>query len=340
MSKLKKTVIIILMILFIIIMALLGLNSSKTVFNEENISGNTPGNLFNGGLFREYDDKIYFSNYKDNGSLYVMDLDRKNFKKLSNDYVGHINVLGKYIYYIRNNKNKDTNSESVLNFNSNGIFRMNLNGENMNMLYDKPSTFINVHGNYVYYQHYDKEGLTFYSVNIDGTEEKKISSEPIMPISIIDNTLYYSKTGDTNLINRMHVNGESATTIYQNENTYAPVVHDNYIYFISISDHYRIKRIQLDGSNPETVVDESCSTFNISDDGNYLYYQVDDTVNNRLCIMNLQTGEENTIADGDYKQINITSNYVYFTDFNEYNTYYLPIGATSGMYIFDPPILK
>jgi len=56
--------------------------------------------------------------------------------------------------------------------------------------------------------------------------------------------------------------------------------------------------------------------------------------------MNLQTGEENTIADGDYKQINITSNYVYFTDFNEYNTYYLPIGATSGMYIFDPPILK
>lgn len=340
MPKLKRIVIIILILLFVVILALLGLNSSRTVFNKENISGNTPGNLFNGGLFSEFNDKVYFSNYKDNGALYVMDLEGNKVKKLSEDNVGYINVLGKYIYYVRNNKNKDTDSESVLNFNSNGIFRVDLNGNNIKMLYDNPSTFMNAHGNYVYYQHYDKDGLTFYSVKIDGTDEKKISNQPIMPISIMDNILYYSNIGDTNPISMMNLNNKSTNTIYSDENTYAPVVLGDFIYFISISDNYSIKRIHIDGSKPETVVEESCSTFNISNDGNYLYYQVDDTVNNRLCILNLQTGEVNTIIEGDYKQIHITSNYVYFTDFNEYNTYYLPIGDTNGMSAFDPPVLK
>ena len=340
MSKIKKFIIIILILLVVAIAALWGLNSPRTVFNKENVSGNTPGNLFNGGMFCQFNDKVYFSNYKDNGSLYVMDLEGNNFKKLSEDHVGHINVLGKYIYYVRNNKNKDTNSESVLNFNSNGIFRIDFKGNNIKMLYDNPCTFMNVHGNYVYYQHYDKEGLTFYSVKIDGTEEKKISPQPIMPISIVDNNLYYSKIGDANPISKANLSDESTSIIYKDEDTYAPVVQDNFIYFISISDNYSIKRIHIDGSNLETVVKESCSTFNISNDGNYLYYQVDDTVNNRLCIMNLQTGEVNTLKDGDFKQIHITGNYVYFTDFNEQHTYYLPIGATNGMYTFDPPVLN
>jgi hypothetical protein len=96
----------------------------------------------------------------------------------------------------------------------------------------------------------------------------------------------------------------------------------------------------MDGSNPETIVKDSCSTFNISLDGRYLYYQVDDTINNRICIMNLETGEVNTLLEGNYKQIHITSKTVYFSDFDESKAYYLPIGAANGISTFDPPVLK
>lgn len=340
MPKLKKIVIFILILLFVIIAVLLGLNTSRTIFNKENISGNTPGNLFNGGVFSQLGDKIYFSNYKDDGALYVMDLEGNNFEKLSSDKVGHINVLGKYIYYIRNKKSKDANSKNGLDFNSNGIFRIDLNGNNIKALYDNPSTFMNVHGNYVYYRHYDKDELTFYSVKIDGSEEKKISNLPIIPISILDNILYYSKTKNANSIIKMNLNDGSTNTLYSDENTYAPVVNGEFIYFISISDNYSIKRIHLDGSNPETIINDSCSTFNISPDGKYLYYQVDDTISNRICIMNLETGEVTTLLDGDYKEIHIAGNNVYFSDFNESKTYYLPIGATNGISTFNPPVLK
>lgn len=340
MPKLKKIVIFILILLFVIIAVLLGLKTSRTIFNKENISGNTPGNLFNGGLFSQFGDKIYFSNYKDDGALYVMDLEGNHFEKLSSDKVGHINVLGKYIYYIRNKKSKDANSKNGLDFNSNGIFRIDLKGNNIKALYDKPSTFMNVHGNYVYYRHYDKDELTFYSVKIDGSEEKKISNLPIIPISIFDNILYYSKTKNANSIIKMNLNDGSTNTLYSDENTYAPVVNGDFIYFISISDNYSIKRIHLDGSNPKTIVKDSCSTFNISPDGKYLYYQVDDTISNRICIMNLETGEVTTLLDGDYKEIHIAGNNVYFSDFNKSKTYYIPIGATNGISTFNPPVFK
>jgi len=335
----KKIVTLFLIIIFIAIVVLIGLNLSKTEFNEENISGNTAGNLLNGGTFCQMDNKVYFSNPKDGGSLYVMDLEEKEYKKLSYDHVSHINVLGKYIYYIRDNRN-NIDSLRGLNLNSNGIFRINLNGDKIKALYDDPSTFMNVHGNYVYYEHYDKDGLTFYSVKIDGSEEKKLSDEPILPISIINNTLYYTKTGKNNSISKMNLSNGTSSTIYSKENTYAPVVHDDYIYFISITDQYNIKRIRLNGSDPETIVKESCSTYNISDDGKYLYYQIDDTVNNSLCMMNLETGEISIIKEGNYKGIHITSKYVYFSEYNDTKTYYLPIGATSGIMVFDPPVLE
>ena len=340
MPKLKRIIILILILLFVSIAVILGLNTSRDKFNKENISGNTPGNLFNGGLFSQLDDKIYFSNYKDDGALYVMDLNGIDFKKLSSDKAGHINVLGNYIYYIHNDKNRN-NSKGVLEFNNSGIYRTNLKGNKIKVLYNDPCTYINVHGNYVYYQHYDKEeGLTFYSVKIDGSEEKQISKRPIIPISILDNILYYSKTENTNSISSMNLNDGSTNTLYSDENTYAPVVNGNFIYFISISDSYKIKRIHLDGSNPETIVEDSCSTFNISPEGKYLYYQVDDTKNNRICIMNLETGEVNTLLDGNYKQIHIAGNNVYFSDFNETKTYYLPIGGTNGISTFNPPVYK
>lgn len=340
MTKFKKFVILFLVLLFAAIAVLLGLNASRTTFNKENISGNTPGNLFNGGLFSQLGDKVYFSNYKDDGALYVMDLEGNHFEKLSSDKAGHINVLGSYIYYIRNGKSKGADTKNALSFNNNGIVRINLKGNNIKILYDNPCTFMNVHGNYVYYQHYDKDGLTFYSVKIDGNEEKKISNQPIMPISIWDNILYYSKIKTTNSISKMNLNDGSTNTLYSDENTYAPVVNGNFIYFISITDNYSIKRIHTEGNNPETIVKDSCSTYNISPDGKYLYYQVDDTINNSIRIMNLETGKVNTLLDGNYKQIHIVGNYVYFSDFDENNTYYLPIGATNGISTFNPPVFK
>ena len=67
----------------------------QTTMNNESAVGNTSGNLINGGLFCEYDGKIYFANPNDNNKLYVMNSDCTSITKLSEDSVASLNVCGR-----------------------------------------------------------------------------------------------------------------------------------------------------------------------------------------------------------------------------------------------------
>ena len=64
----KKVIAIILIILAISgigIGVFFNYQHSRTTMNNDNAVGNTSGNLLNGGLFCEYDGKIYFANPND-----------------------------------------------------------------------------------------------------------------------------------------------------------------------------------------------------------------------------------------------------------------------------------
>ena len=69
----------------ITIFGILYYSSGRTYLNDEELVGNTAGNIYNGGLFCERDGRIYFSNDNDDGSLYVMNSNSTNFKKLHTD---------------------------------------------------------------------------------------------------------------------------------------------------------------------------------------------------------------------------------------------------------------
>ena len=72
------------------------------------MNGNTAGNLYNGGLFCEYDGTVYFSNPSDGGKLYSMSPDGSNLAKLCDDTVSYINADEHYLYYVRNNPGATT----------------------------------------------------------------------------------------------------------------------------------------------------------------------------------------------------------------------------------------
>ena len=60
------------------------------------MNGSTAGNLYNGGLFCEYDGTVYFSNPSDGGKLY-------SGRGISTDIVGasiraYLNALNKIVY--------------------------------------------------------------------------------------------------------------------------------------------------------------------------------------------------------------------------------------------------
>lgn len=340
MKRVKKFIPFILIIVCITAAIFILNKYSHTVYNEETAAGNTAGNLFNGGYYSEYDGRIYFSNQKDDGTLYSMNLDLSDLKKLSNDKVGYINVTGNYLYYIRMNYSKTKNKGDALSFKNAGIFRINLDGSRLINLYDDPSGLINLYGNSIYYQHFNNDdGLKFYKVDIDKKNEAKLSDSPIMPISISDGLLYYSGVSNNHAIYTMNLSTGQYNLLSKVE-AYAPMVQGDSIYYMSLDNNYAIYRMGKDGINPQEVVKERCSTFNITPDGKYMYYQVDDTKNNSLCCMNLSTGEMQVLMEGDYKEIHIAGGRVFFSDFNETTQYYTTIGFRTLILEFNPEIIK
>ena len=177
----KKTITIIIVVLVIAAAGVGGFfyfKKNQTVHNNDNAIGNTAGNLINGGLFCEYNDKIYFANPDDYNKLYVMNSDCTNISKINDDSVAYLNVCGNYIYYVKNNFNKSTIG-MVFRGQLFGLYRCDLDGSHSKILYNDRSGAASLSGNTVFYQHYDDTtALTFYKVDIDGKNNSIISDTP------------------------------------------------------------------------------------------------------------------------------------------------------------------
>lgn len=124
MIKKMKWILPIAAVLLIIAIWLIHFFHTKTRFNDTYVNGNTAGNLYNGGMFCEYDGTVYFANPDDNYRLYSMSLNGDDVKKLSNDTATFINADEHYIYYARNNKAENSDF-SFLRWNNNSLCRIN-----------------------------------------------------------------------------------------------------------------------------------------------------------------------------------------------------------------------
>lgn len=311
-----------------------------TFLNDEELIGNTAGNIYNGGLFSEKDGKIYFSNDNDDGSLYVMNSDTTNIRKIHSDKVAYINVDENYIYYLRANNTRENSSGNILMFNNTGIYRINQNGKNLKLISRNPGSYVTLKGNHVYYQNYlVNEGLYLYRNQTDGLLERLLLKEAVIPAAIIDNKLYYTGVNKDHNINYLDLSSFTSGT-YITGNFAYPIFFGEYIYYMDQSDNYTIHRMNMDGTDRSLVVDERCSTFNITNSGKYLYYQVDDLDKSKICRLNLDTMQSEVILKGHYKQIHVTEKYVFFKDFDNINTYQISADGRPNPEIFNPPNLS
>lgn len=337
--KKKLIPVLILLIAAAAIVVFVIINRPKAL--SDDAVGNTGGNLLNGGLFREDGDRIFFSNLNDEGNLYVMKNDCTDFKKLSDDKASYINTSGDYVVYARKNYEKKDNKGGFSVFMNSGIFRTGKSSNAVKMLYGEDVLMMVLAGNYVYYTGTAEgvNGNCLKRIKINKSDETSLSDENIMPMSVQDKTLYYTGVAKDHNIYAMNLDTKSVKTIYKG-NCAFPVVQDSYIYFLDLNNNYALTRINLDGSAPVTLVKKRLSTYNISPSAKYLYYQVDDTKNNRICRYNTETKKEETILKGNYNSIHVTSNYVFFREFGTNTIYVMPGGESGELGIFNPPVKK
>lgn len=331
-KNLKAVIIGVLFIVFIIILAIWSMQKEKVVPIPNGTVGNTPGNANNDGLFCEYNGTVYFSNPFDGGALYSMSPDESNMQKLINVKVSHINAGGEYLFY-----NQDSASgASGLGYvrASHGLFRADLDGDNIVCLTKDLLFNLQLINNHLYYLTSDSTGPFFYKLSIDGEESELLANTGWnFACAQSDGTVYYNGT-ETNHYLYKYDTASGANTVAWQGNIWYPVYHEGYVYFLDVSNDYCLSRYSLSEDYVEILTHDRVDCFNIA--GGYLYYQKNSTEEPSLKRMTLDGENPEIIAEGNYTNINVTSKYVYFTSFaNESSIYHTPVNGPVAVSLFD-----
>jgi hypothetical protein len=333
----KGKIIAVAVVFVLAIAAFVGINTyrNRMVWNKEGAIGNTSGNLLNGGLFCEGDGVIYFSNPNDDGNLYSMNMECGDLKMVYNDRAEEINYAGNYLVYSRKNYEKEIVNGEMFVFNTKGLYRLQLNDKKAKCLYDGAMGVVSLIGNEILYQHYnDTDGIQLYGIKLDGSNHEMLSESSMNPSAVMGQKVFYASDTESGMFSWDIDSGEK--TGINGKNYYGCVLAGGSIYTLDLMNGYTITRMDLDGGNEETVVDEMCSVFNVSEDGDYIYYQVDDGENPRLECKNLDNGNVTVIKTGNFNRIHLIEQYIFFSEYDEEKFYVTTINDLSQVKYFSP----
>ena len=329
----KKNLLIIgaIFLILIVVMLLFSIGSSVKKIPDDTI-GNTAGNLNNGGLFCEYNGKVYFSNAYDHHTLYVMNTDETGVKKLNESIVKYINASEAYLVYYQEGVHTDDDLSSIVQ--SLGIYRTDLKGKNADCIDDSVCTALVLAGNQIYYQHYDnKKYTTLYKSDLAGKERVEVSDEIINPHCVLNKTIYFNGTGGDHYLYGLNTQNDSVATIWAG-NVWNPVVSGSYVYYMDLSNHYGLSRYSLINNEVEILTNDRVDFFNVSQ--NMIYYQTAGTDNQALKRMKIDGSDNEIVREGIHENIHITSEYVYFNEFSlDTPVYHTPVGGGS-VSVFQP----
>jgi len=303
----------------IIFLIILSVFSKKIPLNDEMITGNTAGNLYNRGLFCETaDGVVYFANPYDSNALYSMNVDESNIKKISNVSVEYLNCDGRRIYYYQSG----TSGGQGLGYirQSTGVYRTSLNGTDTVCLKKDPTAGMALCGNYLYYQHYTKETGTYLDkIKIDKSNEKTLLTEAVSPASIHNGIIYYAGVKEDHYLYALDTATDTTTLLWEH-NMYNPIYHNGYIYFMDLETDYELHRYDLASGAEEVITTDRLDFYNIYD--NIIYYQKSSSTEPALKRIYLDGSNEEVVMNGVFSYVNLTSQYAYFQKFDDPTTLY------------------
>lgn len=312
MKKLKLILIAILLLLVIGGLSIFTYMQNRVPENPPGTVGNTPGNLYNNGLFCENDGKVYFSNAYDADTLYVMNPDETEIKKLSTIGAVSINAASKYVFFYQGSAAEGSGLGYAVR--TTGMYRMTKDGEDSLCLKREPVGTLNVIDNNVYFQHFlNTGGLNLERVSIDKSEESVVLEGIISPACAVNSVIYYSNSAENFALYSYDTRTGSNSMVW-NHRVWNPVYHtDGYIYFMDIDTEYELHRYHPTTGEHQTLTTDRLETFNVY--GNYIYYQKFSQFEPMLMRMNTDGSNLETVAYGSFENINITSKYVYYNEY-------------------------
>lgn len=312
-TKQKNILIFLITFVIISVLIILVVLSGRIPPNDESTTGNTAGNLNNSGYFCEHDGRVYFANAYDNYSLYSMNIDETDIKKLHIGTTSYINAGGNYLYYVTTSSEA---TESGTFRGAYGIYRSKLNGKNTTGMDQCYVAAMQLCGNYLYYAKINtKTSMSLEKIKIDKKDKQTLNPAALInPNCYVDGRIYYNGTEQDHYLYALNTANDSTSVVWEG-NIWNPVYQDGFVYYMDVENNYRLCRYSMYDNIVEALTDERIETFNIRD--NYIYYQTNSDTSPALRRMYLDGSSQEVVRYGIHQNINITSEYVYFNVFGE-----------------------
>ncbi|MCM1101569.1 MAG: DUF5050 domain-containing protein [Clostridium sp.] len=291
--------------------------SGRVKSNPPGTIGNTAGNINNGGLFCEYNGTVYFSNAADGGSLYAMNADETDIRKLNSMKVCNLLAGGDYLYYFQlGSTGNEIGFGSVANTHS--LNRCNLKGQKVVSVTRDVVVSGQLIDDYLYLLTSGREHPIFYKIKTDKSEQVHLADYAINPACAANGIIYYNGTQEDHALYILDTATDVSSLVWDG-NLWYPVLSGDYIYYMDVSSDYRLCRYSLSERAVEILTNDRVECFNVG--AGYIYYQTGGADPKLKC---MQTDGSNalTVAEGIYTDINMTSQYVYFREFDSETTMY------------------
>ncbi len=332
-KKVKNTLIFIIVLAVLTCVVLLLKLNARLPENPVTHAGNTAGNLYNRGLFVEDDEYIYFANPADSFRLYRMNHDLENVERIHQDSVEYLNMdaTSTFLYYSRINYRHNTNSGAAFDILGTGIYRFQTEKKSLTRLYPSACGAVLLGGNSLYFQTHGEDGnydLESLVINEEKGKRTLLTTDYLQPACYQNGLLYYSELWDDHCLYTLSPE-TGVTTRFADLDCFQPIVTENGTYFLSMKHNYSLFHLPNTSDTATLISDSRISSYNLSKDGRFLFYQVDDRDNSRLCRYDLSTQTETELLAGDYKNLNTVSGYLFFTDFAETSCYCYDISSGS-----------
>ncbi len=331
------------LILFIILVLMGGLLFLSYIFNKipENPAGtvgNTGGNLYNNGLFCENEGQVFFANPYDENTLYVMNADESEVRKLTTVGVKSINAAGKYVYYYQDSIG--TGAGLGYTVKTTGMYRTTKDGKHAECLKREPLLTMNLIDSDIYYQHFNNEGgLNLDRISIDKSSESTALNGIMSPASALDSVIYYAHPEEGFMLYSYDTRTGMNSMLWAHK-VYNPIYHtDGYIYFMDVENNYQIHRYNPFTGEDQTLTYDRAESYNVL--GNYIYYQKFSESDPALMRMQTDGSNAEIVAFGNFANINMTSNYVYYTEYGSTSpVYHQSLWGAVNPTIFSPQITE
>lgn len=308
------------------VVAILVLTRKEFRYNDPSAVGNTAANLYNDGLFVQLEDQVYFANSYDNNALYCMTVGESEVHKVSNVIVQHLVAAGDYVYFFQNGTTGSGGFDNVKN--NKGFNRYSIPEGNVENMSKDVIVYNQLVGNYLYLMSTDpKKGYRLFKLKIDRSEEVDLGNSAINPACARNGVIYYAGVDTDHALHTLDTATDTMRIALQQDLWY-PTLDGEWLYYLDLNQNYRLCRYSFLTQEIQTLTTDRVDCYNVGN--GYIYYQKNSSTAPALKCMRCDGTEVETVVEGNFTNINMTSYYVYFQEFGkEFATYHCAIGSAN-----------